>query len=70
VIAATSSRWLRYACWPLERNLKSHEWRNPVSNLKCCATMVLRVAPHSSPLFPSLGAKLRILWQQVRTVRH
>jgi hypothetical protein len=43
VIAATSSLslWLRYACWPLERNLKLHEWHNPVNNLKCCATMVL-----------------------------
>ncbi len=28
-----------------------------------------RVAPRSPALFPSLSAKLRILWQQVRTVR-
>ena len=28
-----------------------------------------RVAPRSSALFPSLSARLRILWQQVRTVR-
>jgi hypothetical protein len=28
-------------CWLLERNLKLHKWLNPVSNLKCCSTMVL-----------------------------